>query len=68
MLENNCPNIKVDGLVAGVIQIPSSTGIVNDQIRRRRICKFLQSVGSCVFAALANKKLKNFDQTYTPIA
>ncbi len=45
-MEYICPMIKVDWHVAGALLILSSGRLVNDQICRHRICKFLQSMGS----------------------
>jgi hypothetical protein len=45
-VEYNYPRIKVDWLAAGVFLISGSLRMVNDQICRHEICKFLQSIGS----------------------
>jgi hypothetical protein len=38
-------NNKVEWLSAAVLLIRSSVGLVNDQIRRRKLCKFVQPMG-----------------------
>ncbi len=42
----NYTNDKVEWLAAGVLLIPSSVGLVSDQIYRLRICKCVQPMGS----------------------
>jgi hypothetical protein len=55
-------------LLQGALLIPSSVGLVGDQISLSRIFKFHQPMGNTlashwlVAAALANKKQEKFDQ------
>ncbi len=55
--------IKIDGHAAGVLLFLISLEFVNDQIRRCRICKFLQTVGRKGLLLLLIEQ-ENFDQIY----
>ncbi len=63
----NYTNDKVEWLAAGVSQIPSNVGLVNDQIYRLRICKMRPANGKQGPAAFTSRS-KIILIKYMPIA